>query len=254
MCVRAAPLILLLSKQKMTHQISWELRWRPDAPERYQVTDEVATAIRHSIDGLNPHRPVFQSDRCYAWKLWNCVVLKAGANETVQMHIRTPFTPAHSRRSQNLRSVLAYHYFGHLDPPVTSSRKPCVCGSGQTYGVCCFPTVYSRCGGACVNPLHFVCGKNSEAAGNRTGDGATPAVILPCAPCHDCAWEPYKFMIANGVFGVHREACETTVHVAPRAVNDVNRMLDHWRNEGIRNVADHSDHAKRYLKRHRDDD
>lgn len=242
----------------MAAQITWALRWRADAPESFQVTPEVADTIAHSIEGLDPHDPVFRADRCYPWKLWSCVVVRTTgeAEDTrAQMHLRTPLTPAHSKRSQNLRALLAYHYFGVADRPLTSSRKPCVCGSGRAYGACCFPTVHSHCHlftgvrscGSCVNPLHFVRGKNSDPEPGAKFPYCDP-VILPCAPCAQCAWTPYRFVLADGVFGEHRNACAATLPL-DGAVEAAQLQLERWRHEGV-SAVEQTPRVSSFRRRH----
>ena len=114
---------------------SWTVQWLPNAPERFAVSAERSAAILHSIEGLDPHKPAFERDRCYLWRLWHAITL----SRTGQVFVRTP--GGRGPCTESLRSLLAYHYLGAMETPRASSRDLCPCGQGRTYGDCCFPVV-----------------------------------------------------------------------------------------------------------------
>jgi hypothetical protein len=228
----------------------WKLKWREDADEKYQITQSVHSAIVHSIEGLDPHNPIFERNKCYRWKLWNCMVIrdtKDESDEQKQLHIylKTPLTSSKSGRTQNLKKLLAYHYFGDVAEPMTSSRSPCPCGSGKTYGSCCFPTIHSVCHihtgirncGLCVNPMHFMSGKNSDDEPGSDCPYSEP-VIRKCTPCSKCNWNPYIFPVTDRVNGYHEQPCMNDISLEPYTSNTLNTLFSKWKHESIKNHLD----------------
>lgn len=226
-------------------KMMWKLEWREDAPEKYQVSQKTRDAIVHSIDGLDPHEPYFQRDRCYIWKLWNCMgirEIKGTEDRRVQIHIRTPMTSKQCGRTQNLKTLLAYHYFGYVDSPETSSRNPCPCGSELNYGSCCFPTIHMAChvhtgiydSGQCVNPMHFVTGTNSDTEFISSGPYREPE-IRECKPCLTCNWTPYEFLATDRITGYHEQACKFKMPLNHETVHYAKEMFEQWKREAIQN-------------------
>jgi len=196
------------------------------------------------VHGLDPHDPVFRRDRCYPWKLWNCVVAKERVGTAVGMdvYIKTPMTSRRSGWSQSLKRLLAYHYFGHVDDPTTSSRAQCPCGSLTPYGKCCFPTIRMSCHvhtgfrncGLCINPMHFVAGTNADPPEGGKFPETCP-VLRPCAPCDVCSWTPYEFAATDRLAGYHEGACESSLILNNSGASVVQGKLDQWRHEALRN-------------------
>lgn len=238
------------------------LKWKQDAPERFQVTPELSATILHGIEGLDPHRPVFRADRCYPWKLWHSVLARVDPTSNhIHIHIKTPCN-TQANQSQSLRALLAFHFFGTSDPPLTSSKKPCPCRSGRTYGECCFPTIHSRCFkftglrncGLCVNPLHFERGHNSDLEQGRDYPLA-PSVLPPCEPCAECKWSPCQFWLAPQVGGYHEDAFRHALSFEPHMMHEINDQLARWREESLTHYLKRCDPSEvdrltRYSQRH----
>lgn len=160
---------------------------------REGLPDYVQKAILHGIDGLDPHRPVFDPNKCYHWKWDNCVMTQKD-----MFHVRIPY------QKKGLRSLMWYHFSGRELPAVeTSSRSLCPHHPDQKYGSCCFPKVYMRCHritgykdrGLCMNPHHMVAGTERESRLEMENEGCLlswdPAVAeQQPLPCETCQWSP----------------------------------------------------------------
>ena len=218
------------------------MQWLPNAPERFAVSAERSAAILHSIEGLDPHKPAFERDRCYLWRLWHAITL----SRTGQVFVRTP--GGRGPCTESLRSLLAYHYLGAMETPRASSRDLCPCGQGRTYGECCFPVVTMDCGSPlCVNPFHMRVGRASAVPIEH---GDVP-VLSACPSCLVCGWQPLEFYATALIRGYHETACANPLRLdaAGQAV------LQDWRREGIQNQVgrsvaagafDDSRHARLY--------
>ena len=113
---------------------NWTLEWRPNAPERFTVSADHTAAVLHGIEGLDPHSPVFEHNRCYMWRLWHSVTVREN-----HIFVRTP--GGRGQCTQSLRALLAYHHQGAMETPCASSQDPCPCDQSKAYGDCCFPVV-----------------------------------------------------------------------------------------------------------------
>jgi hypothetical protein len=178
---------------------SWTSEWRPNAPERFTVSSVQSASILHGIEGLIPHEPVFERDRCYSWRLWHSLTVR----DNGMVFVRTPGSK--SECTQSLRALLAHHYLGTMETPCASSRDLCPCGQSKAYGDCCFPTVSMSCGSVlCVNPLHMSVGRARDA------EHAVPieVPVLPACPsCSVCGWTPFEFYATALIRGYHETAC-----------------------------------------------
>jgi hypothetical protein len=227
-----------------THPIqSWKVHFRQDAPAQFQVPEEVSKSILHAIDGIDPHNPVFYSNRCYPCKLWHCVIPRCSKDvdeddKRVCAFVKTPLTPSKCGRTTNLRALLAYHFFGHMETPKTSSRLPCVCGSGKLYGNCCFPQIHSTCylymgvrdSGLCLNPFHLQIGKSSDP---EPGSHAPfkEVIVNPCEKCKVCGWEPYELQANNKTLGYIEEPCSKSISIGVYNFDDVRRTFRSWKSK-----------------------
>ena len=180
---------------------SWTVDWKPKAPEWFMVSADHTAAVLHGIEGLDPHNPVFERDRCYMWRLWHSVTVR----ENGMVFVRTP--GGRGQCTQSLRALLAYHclQLGAMETPCASSQDPCPCGQSKAYGDCCFPTVSMSCGSVlCVNPLHMSVGRARDA------EHAVPieVPVLPACPsCAVCKWTPFEFYATALIRGYHETAC-----------------------------------------------
>jgi hypothetical protein len=234
---------------------SWRLTWRGNAAAMYRLSESSRKAIEHGIEGLDPHHPVFFADRCYPWRLWSYVMLPdKDANQNGAV-IRTPWVD--SGQSRNLVNVLAYHYWGQLSKPTTSSKRPCTHHPNRLYGECCFPEVY-RVGCTsplCVNPLHFQAGVRRAPPArqlvwnlNDGGGMACPG----CEPCGKCGWDPCLFQVTPKIVARDRY-CRGTVTLGPHT----RTMWRLWRREavlfavsGLNEDDPLRTHAERYISRY----
>ena len=216
---------------------SWPVTWRsgPKVPDRFKVGRNTIRSILHSIEGLDPHNPVFETKQCYHWKLWSCLRV----TQHQQITISTPDCQD-TTCTKNLRFLLLYHYTGLIPTIQTSSRKECPCKSGQTYGKCCFPTVFSTCAtytgfdncGLCVNPLHMKGGRTRDEV--KTAGKCRPNPTLQsCTKCTVCDWTPYEFAVSNNVRGINTEACHRTLPL--NSMEHVQQTLTQWKKEGLEN-------------------
>ena len=220
---------------------AWPLVWRQDVPDKFKVSPEVHRAIVQSIQGLNPHQPAFYQDRCYSWTLWNCLQLRGEGDDTTVL-VKTPLTSGHCGRTQNLRTLLAYHYFGQVGSPVTASGKPCPCGApNKSYGECCFPTVHTICHrytgvrscGICVNPTHMERGLARDQESDAVHKYPRCQLLLqPTAPCAECQWDPQVYKVTECVDGFHPGPPRP---VTCRNTQEAVAMLGEWRLNGIIN-------------------
>ena len=105
------------------------------------------------INGIDPHQPVFEPDRCYLWTLESSVRRFTDSLGNTQLFIQAP----RHAPSACVRKVLYEHFMGTLLPkPITSARSPCPTHPNRPYGHCCFPTIRMTCHSAlCVNPWHM---------------------------------------------------------------------------------------------------
>lgn len=223
----------------------WIVKWDPGAPLRYSVTEPTSAAILHSIDGLDPHNPVFLANRCYTWTLWSAMQFRrveyADGDASVLVDIQTPLVGGHSGKTRSLRKLMFYHCHGReVDAPITSSKKPCPCGSGSAYGACCFGAVNTVCEkftgvrscGLCVNPLHMEGGPRRA----HEEDMRMPHCVImvgPTAPCGRCRWNANEFAVTDNIRGVHPGPSAMTV-VDKANVDEVIAQFRQWKFEGAR--------------------
>lgn len=238
-----------MTEEKMALVKSWSFPCPNDdvteANVAYRLPPSVYTTIVHSIEGLDPHRPIFFEDRCYMWKLWSCVGAGPSTEDEneVQFHIKMPDTPNGCGRTQSVLRLLVYYYAGRMAEPVTSSKLPCPCHSGFLYGACCFPVLHSVCErftgkrscGLCVNPMHVVAGSIHDHHEVNLTLPRSPAILPVCTPCTTCTWSPYECKITASISGRHQEACQSAFNMSGMSHHAITAQLKTWRNAAIVN-------------------
>lgn len=186
----------------------WRLTFRDDLPSDslYRVPNSVRREILHSINGLDPHDPVFRRDRCYTWGQWTSVYTRQVSDTNqIMCYVRTPLTPNRVRdRGKSVVRLLDFHRTGRVLRPSQSSHHPCAEHPTTLYGQCCFPNLVAQCHrltssgnascGLCVNPLHMVPMTARAAERERhvvlTGGQCAPRVLQGVRACTRCDWKP----------------------------------------------------------------
>lgn len=223
--------------------MDWSLEWTRGVNRRYEPPEEVRQHIVHSIEGLDPHHPVFRVHQCYRWTHWSTMVIKED-----HVFIGTPLTDRRSGWSLNVRALLAFQFFkGKLETPVTSSKKPCVCGSGLTYGACCFPTIAMSCPShvtqgivshACVNPLHFKRVKNKEIDGMEVAVAVEPSPLHVPEECTQCGWKSNKFLACRNFIATDHSPEDKILDLHGSALQSSRIQIQKWKHREVKRTIE----------------